>query len=88
MLRHLLEVAVSLLSGCDTGLDNSDNEGVVVGALHIFPKQLLPSFYLIQYFSIRTKQTTIRFLSEVIKKKKKKRLSGSGQQPGMVSDQL
>lgn len=46
MLRHLLEVAVSLLSGCDTGLDNSDNEGVVVGALHIFPKQLLPSFYL------------------------------------------
>lgn len=45
-LRHLPEVAVSLLSGCDTGFDNSDNEGVVVGALHIFPKQTLLSFYL------------------------------------------
>lgn len=46
MLRHLPEVAVSLLSGCDTGLGDSDNEGVVVGALHIFPQQLLLSVYL------------------------------------------
>lgn len=78
MLRHLLEVAVSLLSGYDIGLGTSNNEGVVVGALHIFPKQLLLGFYLFNtvFFSTRREKITIRFFIRafwrLLKEKKKK----------------
>lgn len=91
MLRHLLEVAVSLLSGYDIGLGNSDNEGVVVGAVHIFPKQLLPSFYLFNtvfFNKEKTDHDQVFICAYRRLLKKKKRLSGSGQQPGVVSDQL
>lgn len=72
MLRHLLEDAVSLLSGYDTGHGDNNNEGVVVGTLHSFSKQLLLSFYLFNtvFFNKERKKITIRFLLEVMKKNK------------------
>lgn len=88
MLRHLPEVAVSLLSGCDTGLDNSDNEGVVVAALHISPKQLLLRFYLFNtaLFNKEKKNIMIRFLSELIKKNVKDFLAVASSQEWCVTN--
>jgi len=45
-------VAVSLLAGCDAGLDNSGSEAVAVGARHVFPGQPLLQFYLVSVHAV------------------------------------
>lgn len=92
MLSHLLEVAVSLLSGYDTGLGNSNNGGVVVGALHIFLKQLLLGFYLFNtvFFQQGEKRSLSGFfypsLLEVIKKKNQDSLAVASSQEWCVTN--
>lgn len=52
-------VALSLLSRYDTGLDNNDNEVIVVGARHIFPVHILLKFYLFNFNTVFfSKETT------------------------------